>query len=139
MGREQWDASPRYRQIDVEKGIAGNQKLPYQNEASTFRTSRHQRYPGAEAIDGPNAGATPDDFDISQDDDRIQENDMPSATKQMAVAANHGRTSITFYQQLVSVIGISELWILRTASRAMRLIRLALLLVSTLHKNGQAR
>jgi hypothetical protein len=84
---KQWDASPRFRQIDVEEGIAGNQKLPYQNEASTFRTSRHQRYPGAEAIDGPNAGATPDDLDISQDDDRIQENDMPSATKQMAVAA----------------------------------------------------
>ena len=75
------------RQIDVEEGIAGNQKLPYQNEASTFQTSRRQRYPGAEAIDGPNAGATPDDLDISQDDDRIQENDMPSATKQMAVAA----------------------------------------------------
>jgi hypothetical protein len=71
----------------VEEGIAGNQKLPYQNEASTFRTSRHQRYPGAEAVDGPNAGATPDDLDISQDDDRIQENDMPSATKQMTVAA----------------------------------------------------
>jgi hypothetical protein len=84
---KQWDASPRFRQIDVEEGIAGNQKLPYQNEASTFRTSRHQRYPGAEAVDGPNAGATPDDLDISQDDDRIQENDMPSATKQMTVAA----------------------------------------------------
>ena len=45
--------------------------------------------------------------------------------------ANHGRTSITFYQQLISAIGMSELSMVRTVSRAMRSIRLALLLVST--------
>jgi hypothetical protein len=43
---KQWDTSPRYRQIDVEEGIAGNQKLPYQNEASTFSNQSSAKVSG---------------------------------------------------------------------------------------------